>query len=451
VAVAGNADTLALDPWNPNRGTDRGRAVLADSLRRLGAGRSILVDKHGMAIAGNKTLEAARGLGVTRTIVVPTTGQELVVVQRTDLDLATDATARELAVADNRASELGLEWDAQQLAAILNEGGDLKGYFSERELAQILASVETPAAGLTDPDAVPGERATDIRPGDLFELGRHRLLCGDSKNADDIARVMRGEQGALVLTDPPYGINIVKVGGDGGKPSGRATGRLRGKGPAPFGGVKNKGRDGRWVDANQYYPIHGDNQPFDPTPLLGLAEAQILFGANYFASRLPDGKAWIVWDKDATGMFSECELAWTSLTGRLRLYRHVWSGLRRAGSRDDELAKRVHPTQKPVGLFASILTDFSASGDVIVDPYLGSGSTVIACEQLNRACRGLEIEPHYCQIIIDRWEAFTGQRAVKVSAGRTGADGGKSTERAAPRADVAETPARRSRARRSHA
>ena len=128
-----------------------------------------------------------------------------------------------------------------------------------------------------------------------------------------------------------------------------------------------------------------------------LGESRLFFGANFFASRLPDGKAWIVWDKDASGMFSACELAWTSWSGRLRMYRHMWSGLRREGPRKEELAERVHPTQKPVGLFTQILTDYSKEAQTVLNPYIGSGTTVIACEQLQRHARAIEIEPEYVQ------------------------------------------------------
>jgi site-specific DNA-methyltransferase (adenine-specific)/modification methylase len=190
----------------------------------------------------------------------------------------------------------------------------------------------------------------------------------------------------------------------GGKKRAAAIG-----GSKPYGSKKGRVVSDSLVKANEYSPVIGDDKPFDPTFLLLLSENQIIFGANYFASKLPDGKAWIAWDKDVSGNFSQVELAWTSYEGRLRLYRHMWSGLRREGSRDEELTKRVHPTQKPVGLFTQILQDFK--GNVILDPFLGSGSTLIACEKLGRKCYGIEIDPHYCSVILARWEAFTGRKA----------------------------------------
>ena len=220
-------------------------------------------------------------------------------------------------------------------------------------------------------------------------------MCGDATDASDARRLTTGATMPWVITDPPYGIDIVKVDDNGKGKHGRAS----------IGGANI-------VDARKYYPIHGDDKPFDPTHLLTLGEEQIIFGANFFASRLPDGKAWIVWDKDATGGFSDCELAWTSRTGRLRLYRHVWSGLRRAGPRAEELTERVHPSQKPVGLFRNILNDYTEPGAAFLDPYMGSGSTLIAAEIEGRCCYGIEIEPRYCDVIRARWETFTGQTAV---------------------------------------
>ncbi len=251
---------------------------------------------------------------------------------------------------------------------------------------------------------------------------------------------MQGEKAVLIATDPPYGINIVKLKGikqtgrlgceggptpyggkkgtaaiGGSKPYGSVGGGGTSDAMYPYGGVHaRKGRvvSDSLVKANEYYPVVGDDKPFDPTFLLTLSEEQIIFGANYFASKLPDGKAWLAWDKDVSGNFSQIELAWTSFEGRLRLYRHMWSGLRREGSRKDELSKRIHPTQKPVGLFVQILQDFE--GNPVLDPFGGSGSTLIACEKLGRRCRMMEISEMYCDVIRERWQNFTGKKAIKL-------------------------------------
>jgi hypothetical protein len=141
---------LKPDSHNANRGTERGAGMLEASLREYGAGRSLLVDKHGVVIAGNKTLEAAASIGLERVRVIETDGTELVVVQRTDLDLETDARAKALGVADNRISEVSLDWDANVLAELTATDVDLSRLFSEHELATIVG--ETPEAPAAFPE-----------------------------------------------------------------------------------------------------------------------------------------------------------------------------------------------------------------------------------------------------------------------------------------------------------
>ena len=143
---------------------------------------------------------------------------------------------------------------------------------------------------------------------------------------------------------------------------------------------------------------------------------QIIFGGNYFTDFLPPKACWVVWDKENEGnKFADVELAWTSLDKAARIYRWKWNGMVRQGSHETEGAKRVHPTQKPAGLMVNILSDFTDDGAIILDLFGGSGSTLIACEQLGRKCRMMEIDPYYCQVIIDRWEAYTGKKAEKIA------------------------------------
>lgn len=134
---------LTPDARNANKGTQRGGALLEDSLRKFGAGRSILIDRNGQVIAGNKTLEGAASIGLDNVLVVQSDGTKLVAVQRTDIDLDTPE-GRGLAVADNRTSEVGLEWDGEELKSLIEEGLDLSSMFFDNELARILGEVETP-------------------------------------------------------------------------------------------------------------------------------------------------------------------------------------------------------------------------------------------------------------------------------------------------------------------
>lgn len=192
----------------------------------------------------------------------------------------------------------------------------------------------------------------------------------------------------LLLTDPPYGISVVQNNQVGG---------------------------GKIAKTNEYAPIIGDETTETAQKnyeiVKYISNDQIIFGGNYFTDFLKPSRCWLVWDKQNTGNFADAELAWTSFEKGVKLYKFMWNGLCREGSREVEGKKRVHPTQKPVGLMANILQDFTKENDTVLDCFGGSGSTLIACEQTKRKCRTMELDPHYCDVIIKRWEQLTGQKA----------------------------------------
>ena len=227
--------------------------------------------------------------------------------------------------------------------------------------------------------------------------GGHRLICGDSTDVNVIDRLLEGAKAELLLTDPPYGVKAVENGGhNNGKQAGA-----------------QKCKD------NVYAPIIGDDTTETARAnyevALVYSDNQIIFGGNYFTDFLPPSRCWIVWDKKVAGSFADGELAWTSFDKNLKIYEFMWSGMRRQGDREIEGKTRVHPTQKPVGMLAEILKDFSEENDMILDCFGGSGSTLIACEQLNRTCYMCELDPHYCDVIIKRWENITGKKAELIS------------------------------------
>jgi site-specific DNA-methyltransferase (adenine-specific) len=184
----------------------------------------------------------------------------------------------------------------------------------------------------------------------------------------------------LVLTDPPYGISYSP--GSGGR------------------GWGGKGHDLRkkFIGKNV---VHGDSEPFDPAFLLGFPKV-VLFGANHFSDRLPASSGWIVWDKqcsDKSINFADCEMAWTNIKTPARMFRHVWDGVRK----DSEVGvSRVHPTQKPLALMAWIIKRHTREGDLILDPFMGSGTTLRAAKDLGRKAIGVEIEERYCEIAAKR-------------------------------------------------
>lgn len=184
-----------------------------------------------------------------------------------------------------------------------------------------------------------------------------------------------------VVTDPPYGIGFSHGGGD----------------------VKGIG-GGKYATRLANKPIAGDDRPFDPGPWLDVAESTILWGANHFADSLPPSSAWLVWDKRAASKhckdFADCELAWASLKGVARVFRHQWDGMMKASERG---VPRVHPTQKPIELMRWCL-GFLPDAQTILDPFMGSGTTLVAATQLGRNSIGVELDPDYFDIACKRVE-----------------------------------------------
>ena len=373
---------LKSDHKNARRRTDRSASLIAESLKRFGAARSIVIDEDGRILAGNGTVEGAKKAGIDKLRIIEAEGDELIAVRRAGL---TEDQKVGLALADNRSSDLS-EWDNEMLRQ-LSEEHDLTPWFEDDEL---LAEVLEPEEGLTDADDVP-EPPTDpiTKPGDLWILGNHRLLCGDSTNPQHVERLMDGVTPEMVYTDPPYGINIVgsngKVGGD------------------------NLAKNG------VYAPVAGDGSidvALDAIELIKTlgSKTQVIWGGNYYANALANTASWVVWDKRgdmASNNFADCELAWCSIGSPARIYKQIWSGMIKEG----ESGKRVHPTQKPVRLAEWCFENY---GDpkTVLDLFLGSGSTLIACEQTRRDCYGMELSPAYCDVIVKRWEDFTGNKAM---------------------------------------
>jgi 16S rRNA G966 N2-methylase RsmD len=425
---------LTPDDKNANRGTARGREAVRDSLSKLGAGRSILVDKNGRVIAGNKTLEAALAAGLAGVITVETTGDQLVVVQRTDLDLD-DAKARELGIADNRAGQLGLEWDAAVLSELSGDV-ELLEYFNPDELKDMGVDLST-GIGNANAQQQNEDEVPEVQPeaisivGDLWHLGDHRLICADCTEPVNLDRLSGGTKIDMVYTDPPYGVSIVNVDGkvSTGLPPGPG---LSGKvgGSKPFGTVGNNlyktMRVKPIIESNFYAPIIGDDstataiKAFNLCATLKPSPTLIFWGGNYYASALPDSSCWIVWDKNnGESFFADAELAWTNQKTAVRIFKHTWNGLIKESERGE---KRCHPTQKPVALAEWCFDKYGDAGDSVLDLFGGSGSTLIACEKQARTCYMAELSPHYIDVIIRRWQTFTGEEAVLNGTGQTFAD-----------------------------
>jgi DNA modification methylase len=395
---------LTPDPNNANLGTARGRQALADSLRELGAGRAVLLDRRGKVIAGNKTVEEAKRLGLPLK-VVKTAGNVLVAVQREDLDLLKDPRAQRLALADNRVAQLDLEWDLDVLRRLHAGGLDLTAFWTAEEFAALLAE---PMAGLTDENAVVEPKATDIVRGDFFALGTHRLLCGDATSARDVALLLDGATPNLMATDPPYGVDYDPTWRHRANPSQRTA----------VGRVLNDDR-AEWAVAWRLFP--GAVAYVWHAALKAAAVAADLETAGFTI------RSQIIWVKQHFALSRGDyhwghEPAWYGVRGKGR-----WRGDRRqttvweianlnamGGSRTNDNAVTGHATQKPVQLFEIPITNHTVPDDAVYDPFVGSGTAIIAAQKLGRTAYAMDLDPRYVQATITRWEAFTGQRAQKL-------------------------------------
>ena len=366
---------LTPDSNNYNKGTEKGRKLIGKSLKKLGAGRSILIDKDGNVIAGNKTLEGAAAAGIDEVIVVKTTGRQIVAVQRTDLEIGSKK-GREMALADNATGAANLSWDLEAMTADGWTDKDLEGWGVDMPEAEPVK-----AEAFEDdfePPAEIEEMQTDIVLGDLFEIGPHKLLCGDSTKAEDVERLMGGEKADICVTDPPYGVKMDKG----------------------FEGFEGFGGFGTPIKRRQYTDDWDseipDKKAFDL--IFEHSKVAIIFGGNFFAHMLPQSKHWIFWDKKQTmPTFGDGELCWTNVDRKsIVKIEVVYNGL--IGKEKD----RFHPTQKPVKIVSEILERYSELNALCIDFFCGSGTTMVSADQLGRRCRAMEISPKYCQVILDR-------------------------------------------------
>jgi len=209
----------------------------------------------------------------------------------------------------------------------------------------------------------------------------------------------------MVFTDPPYGMNLET------NYAKRGVETYWSKKPA------NKKDKEKILKRSNWKPVIGDDKPFDPAFIFDFfpnVSEMFLWGADYYAERIPDKNkgSWVVWDKrkgieDVTFSLAEFELCWSKKRHAREIARVTWFGVMGLGKEDTR--KRIHPTQKPVELVSWFFDKFE--GDSVVDMFAGSGTTLIACEKHNRNCYAMELDPHYCDVIIKRWEDFTGQKA----------------------------------------
>ena len=389
-------ESLVGDPANVRKHDQKNLDAIKGSLARFGQQKPVVVGANNVVIAGNGTVAAALSLGWKEVAIV-----------RSEL-IGPDATA--YAIADNRTAELAT-WDddalAQQLAAIQINDEDLARAtgFDAREIERLSKGGEVVEDEVPEPPADP-----ITKPGDLWVLGDHRVLCGDSTKEEDVARLMAGAKADLWLTDPPYGV-----------------------------AYESAGRRGK---ENKHDEIENDSRPLDEMAKFWEQAATLAYsscsgsssyywfacqGGDQMMMMMSISRAkWrvrheLIWVKDQM-VFGRCDYHYKHepiLYGWKQDGTHEWNADRKQVSvlefdrpkRSDE-----HPTMKPVGLVAYLLGNNTTSGDSVLDTFCGSGTTLIAAEQLGRKCYGMEISPQYCDVIVKRWETLTQRKAVRYPA-----------------------------------
>lgn len=408
--------SLTPDPKNRRKHTTRNIGMLVDALKNVGAARSIVIDESGQVLAGNGVVAAAEEAGITGLRVVDVDGDTIVAVRRRGL---TEAQKRDLAIYDNRVGELA-EWNVEQLLADQKAGLGLSAFFTDKELDAVLGSHSS--EGRTDPDAIPKERATDIVVGDLFELGPHRILCGDATKAEDAAKVLGTAKPILMVTDPPYGVEY--------DPTWRAKAGIN-RNAEKMGKVLND-HEADWSEAWRLFP--GDIAYVWHAALKGPI-VQASLERTRFAVR-----AQIIWAKDRL-VLSRGDYHWQhepcfygvregkkGQRSRDRRQTTVWRiGTPETWATDKEPPPETttvweiparddgghgHGTQKPVECMARPMRNHIAPE--VYEPFSGSGTTIIAGQMLGRRVYAIELNPVYVQLAIDRWEAFSGRKAKKV-------------------------------------
>lgn len=404
---------LVPDPSNPRTHPERNLDAIRASIARFGQVEPIVVQRgtHRI-IGGHGRLAALNALGATEAAVV-----------EVEID---DAGASALGLALNRTAELA-GWDSEtlgrSLAALQKDGWDCAeiGWFGD-DLASLKsfgeAGGESGVIGNTEPNAVPhllGEAVTC--PGDLWILGEHRLLCGDSTKPEDVARVMGKERAALMNTDPPYGINYSKTK-DGIPRSGFSNHQ------EIWGNIKSDDLEGKELQAFL-------ESVFRTAKDLALLQnaAWYLWHAHltqgFFAAADVILHRQIIWKKPGFVITRSGMYHWShepAFYGWSRGNSPPWYGDKSQTSvwdlsRDSNHGK-MHPTQKPVELFAIPIRNHTRPGEVCYEPFAGSGSQIVAAEQLRRRCFAIEIEPRYVDVIVKRWQSFSGKKATRESDGK---------------------------------
>jgi DNA modification methylase len=382
-----------LVPYARNSRTHSAAQVdkIAASIREFGFLNPIIVDGQSGIIAGHGRVMAAQKLGLT----------DLPVIEAAHLS---EAQKRAYVIADNRLA-LDAGWDNEMLKIELQDL-DAQGFdlaltgFDLSEIGDLLAE---PTAGLTDEDAVPEVPVQPVTvEGDVWVLGRHRLMCGDSTSIDSVERLMAGRKANMLHTDPPYGVDYEGVPNDHLKDA-QLEAFLHDALSCAFAVL---------APASNVYVWHAD---------ITALEFISAFRSAGFKQARPSTIQWVkpsltMSQGDYHSQNEPCLYGWKEGSGRVRVKDRKQTTIWKCDRTDEA---KVHPTMKPIELCQRAVENSSEVNGIVLDLFGGSGSTLIACEKTARDCRLMELDPKYCDVIVTRWQDFTGQQATLEATGQT--------------------------------
>jgi DNA modification methylase len=376
-----NIKDIRLNPDNPRFIKDDKFKKLCQSIKefpKMLELRPIIVDSTGLILGGNMRFRAITQLGL-----------ELKDEWFKEASSLTDEEKRRFIIEDN----VGFgEWDWDKLSA----------EFEKEEIEDWGLDIDKWKEDEIVEDEVPEVTENPVsKLGEVYQLGRHRIMCGDSTKIEDVEKLMDGKKADMVFTDPPYGMDLdtdyskIKPNSDKARQFAKAKGETTNKNYR-----KVIGDDSEWIFDKANH--------FD-------CEEQFWWGADWYRRTLPQGGSWFVWDKRTNDddsnldkMFGSCfELCWSKTLHKRDIARIKYASL--FGTEREDIKQRLHPTQKPILLAKWFFDRYGKDNDIVVDLFLGSGSTLIACEQTNRICYGMEIDPKYIDVIRKRYAKFIGQ------------------------------------------
>lgn len=411
-----NIEELKFDDKNFNKHTEYGMSLLEKSLREFGAGRSVLVDKDNNIIAGNGIVESAINAGITKTKVVETTGDELVVVKRTDVELDSKK-GRRMAFADNATSSADLEWDKD----------NIKSELSPEEVGEWGADISWDEVPEVEEDIPPeiDEEKVDSVEGRIYQLGEHRLMCGDSTRIDTVETLMGKARADLVITDPPYNVAVENSQGMTIQNDNMTTSEFSVFIDKAMQALSNSLKEG-----GSFYVWYGDSEDINFRQACfsnGLSIRQCLIWVKNSFNIGRQDYQWqhepclYGWKEGGTHYFvPKRNLATIMEQAQMPLEKmdkeqliDIITSFRKVPTtivRENKPRKDAdHPTMKPIELLVRQIMNSSKKGDKVLDTFGGSGSTLIACQHTGRICYMMELDPHYCDVIRKRyWKLVTG-------------------------------------------